>query len=71
MARLAIIVPVSVLLIFILLFDAFGAIRSALLILLNIPFALIGGIFACLSPASLFRCRAAIGFHSRCSGRRC
>ena len=48
MARLSIIVPVSVLLIFILLFDAFGAFRSALLILLNIPFALIGGIFALL-----------------------
>src|SRR5258708_773140 len=46
MARLSIIVRVSVLLIFILLFDAFGAFRSALLILLNIPFALIGGIFA-------------------------
>ena len=48
MARLAIIVPISVLLIFILLFDAFGSFKSAALILLNIPFALVGGIFALL-----------------------
>ena len=46
MARLAIIVPISVFLIFILLFDAFKSVKSALLILLNVPFALIGGIFA-------------------------
>ena len=62
MARLAIIIPVSVLLIFILLFDAFGAIRSALLILLNIPFALIGGIFALLITGIPLSVSAAIGF---------
>src|SRR5437016_2154963 len=62
MARLAIIVPVSVLLIFILLFDAFGAFRSALLILLNIPFALIGGIFALLITGIPLSVSAAIGF---------
>jgi len=62
MARLAIIVPVSVLLIFILLFDAFASIRSALLILLNIPFALIGGIFALLITGIPLSVSAAIGF---------
>lgn len=62
MARLAIIVPVSVLLIFILLFDAFAAFRSALLILLNIPFALIGGIFALLVTGIPLSVSAAIGF---------
>jgi len=62
MARLTIIVPVSVLLIFILLFDAFGAFRSALLILLNIPFALIGGIFALLITGIPLSVSAAIGF---------
>ena len=62
MARLAIIIPVSVLLIFILLFDAFGSIRSALLILLNIPFALIGGIFALLITGIPLSVSAAIGF---------
>jgi cobalt-zinc-cadmium resistance protein CzcA len=42
MKRLAIIVPISVLLIFVLLFDAFKSVKQALLILLNVPFALIG-----------------------------
>jgi cobalt-zinc-cadmium resistance protein CzcA len=62
MARLAIIVPVSVLLIFILLFDAFGSFRSALLILLNIPFALIGGIVALIITGIPLSVSAAIGF---------
>src|SRR5690242_10091177 len=62
MARLAVIVPVSVLIIFLLLFDAFGAFRSALLILLNIPFALIGGIFALLVTGIPLSVSAAIGF---------
>ena len=62
MARLAVIVPVSVLLIFILLFDAFGSFKSALLILLNIPFALIGGIFALLVTGIPLSVSAAIGF---------
>jgi cobalt-zinc-cadmium resistance protein CzcA len=62
MARLAVIIPVSVLLIFLLLFDAFGAFRSALLILLNIPFALIGGIFALLVTGIPLSVSAAIGF---------
>src|SRR5438876_1704656 len=48
MKRLAIIVPVSVFLIFVLLFDAFKSVKHALLILMNVPFALIGGIFAVL-----------------------
>jgi heavy metal efflux system protein len=62
MARLAIIVPVSVLLIFLLLFDAFGRFSSAALILLNIPFALIGGIFALLVTGIPLSVSAAIGF---------
>jgi cobalt-zinc-cadmium resistance protein CzcA len=62
MARLAIIIPVSVLLIFLLLFDAFGRFSSAALILLNIPFALIGGIFALLVTGIPLSVSAAIGF---------
>jgi cobalt-zinc-cadmium resistance protein CzcA len=46
MQRLAIVVPVSILLIFLMLFSAFDSARSALLVLLNLPFALIGGILA-------------------------
>ena len=70
MARLAMIVPISMLLIFLLLFDAFKSFKSALLIMLNIPFALIGGILALCSPASRCRCRRRSA-SSRCSGRRC
>ncbi len=62
MKRLAIVVPVSVLLIFILLFDAFHSFRSALLIILNIPFAMIGGIFALLLTGIPLSVSAAIGF---------
>src|SRR5262245_65970875 len=62
MKRLALIVPVSVPLIFALLFNAFGSARSALLILLNVPFALIGGIFALLITGIPLSVSAAIGF---------
>jgi len=62
MKRLAIIVPVSTFLIFILLFNAFRSIKSALLILLNVPFALIGGIFALLLTGFPLSVSAAIGF---------
>ncbi len=62
MKRLAVIVPVSVFLIFVLLFDAFKSVRSALLILLNVPFALIGGIVALLVTGIPLSVSAAIGF---------
>ena len=62
MKRLAIIVPISVLLIFVLLFDAFKSVKQALLILLNVPFALIGGIFALLLTGIPLSVSAAIGF---------
>ena len=62
MARLSVVVPLSVLLIFILLFDAFQSFKSALLIILNIPFAMIGGIFALLFTGIPLSVSAAIGF---------
>src|SRR5450759_2606001 len=62
MERLTIVVPLSILLIFILLFDAFKSFKSALLILLNIPFALIGGILALLVTGIPLSVSAAIGF---------
>ncbi|MBT4145732.1 MAG: efflux RND transporter permease subunit, partial [Gammaproteobacteria bacterium] len=45
-ARLALVVPVSLLLIFLLLFTTFGSIRQAVLVFSNIPLAMIGGVFA-------------------------
>ena len=62
MKRLAIVVPVSVFLIFILLFDAFKSLKSALLILGNVPFALIGGIVGLLVTHIPLSVSAAIGF---------
>jgi heavy metal efflux system protein len=62
MRRLALIVPVSVLLIFALLFHAFGSAKNAALILLNVPFALIGGIFALKITGINLSVSAAIGF---------
>jgi cobalt-zinc-cadmium resistance protein CzcA len=62
MHRLALIVPVSVFLIFLLLFNAFGSVKHALLILANVPFALIGGILALLVTGIPLSVSAAIGF---------
>ncbi len=62
MSRLRIIVPISIFLIFLLLFNAFGSVKSALLILSNIPFALVGGILALLITRIPLSVSAAIGF---------
>ena len=62
MARLALVVPISILLIFVLLFNAFNSIKSAVLIILNVPFAMIGGIFALLITDIPLSVSAAIGF---------
>ena len=64
MKRLSGVVPLSIFVIFLLLFDAFKSFRSALLILANIPFALIGAIVA-LSRTGIplsVSVSAAIGF---------
>lgn len=62
MARLAIVVPLSVLVIFLLLFNAFKSFKSATLIISNIPFALIGGVFALFITGIPLSVSAAIGF---------
>ncbi len=62
MKRLAFIVPISTFLIFVLLFDAFKSVKSALLILVNVPLGLIGGIFALLLSGIPLSVSAAIGF---------
>jgi cobalt-zinc-cadmium resistance protein CzcA len=62
MARLQIIVPVSIFLIFLLLFNAFRSVRDALIILVNVPFALIGGILALYLIKIPLSVSAAIGF---------
>ena len=62
MKRLAIIVPISIFLIFILLFNAFKSVKSALLILVNVPLGLIGGIVALLLTGIPLSVSGAIGF---------
>jgi cobalt-zinc-cadmium resistance protein CzcA len=62
MRRLSIIVPISTFLIFVLLFNAFKSVKSALLILVNVPLGLIGGIFALLLTGIPLSVSAAIGF---------
>jgi len=62
MARLSLIVPISILLIFVLLFNAFGSVKHSALILLNVPFALIGGILALYLTGIHLSVSAAIGF---------
>ncbi len=62
MKRLAWIVPLSIALIFLLLFDAFKSVRSATLIIANIPFALVGGILALWITGIPVSVSAAIGF---------
>jgi cobalt-zinc-cadmium resistance protein CzcA len=62
MARLAVIVPVSILIILLLLFNAFKSFRSAFLIVANIPFSVIGGILALWITGIYLSVSAAIGF---------
>ena len=62
MKRLGVVVPISLLLIFVLLFDAFGSFKTAGLILINVPLALIGGFVALWMFSIPLSVSAAIGF---------
>src|SRR5580693_6690105 len=60
--RLAEVVPISLLLIFLLLFIMFGNLKDAGLVFLNVPFAVVGGIFALMISGTNFSISAGIGF---------
>jgi len=60
--RLAVVVPATLLLIFLLLFGSFGTLRSPLLILLNIPLALVGGVAALWISGQNLSVPASVGF---------
>ncbi|MFH1228510.1 MAG: CusA/CzcA family heavy metal efflux RND transporter [Planctomycetota bacterium] len=60
--RLMMIIPVSILLIFLLLFMSFGSVRNAFLVILNVPFALVGGIFALYFTGQYLSVPSSIGF---------
>lgn len=61
-ARLAVVVPVALLLIFLLLFSTFGSIRQSVLVLANVPFAMVGGVFALLAAGEYLSVPASVGF---------
>lgn len=60
--RLAVVVPITLLGIFVLLFASFGSLRSSLLILLNIPLALTGGVAALWLSGQNLSVPASVGF---------
>jgi cobalt-zinc-cadmium resistance protein CzcA len=61
-ARLSVVVPVALGMIFILLFATFRSVKQALLILSNIPFALVGGIVALWLTGEYVSVPASVGF---------
>ncbi|MEQ9146600.1 MAG: CusA/CzcA family heavy metal efflux RND transporter [Parvibaculaceae bacterium] len=61
-ARLMIVVPLSLALIFLLLYFAFGSVGQAALIMVNVPLALIGGIFSLLLTGQYLSVPGSIGF---------
>ncbi len=62
MRRLAVVVPVSIALIFLMLFSAFGRARPALMVLANLPLALAGGILSIWALRISLSVSAIIGF---------
>jgi cobalt-zinc-cadmium resistance protein CzcA len=59
--RLAVIVPISLLIILFLLYTTFNSLRDALLVLATVPFALIGGVLSLVLTATHFSISAAVG----------
>ncbi|MEE4383274.1 MAG: CusA/CzcA family heavy metal efflux RND transporter [Pseudomonadales bacterium] len=61
-ARLSLVVPLAIGLIFLVLFMTFGSVRQAVLVLTNVPFALVGGVFALLLTGQYLSVPASVGF---------
>ena len=61
-ARLTLVVPLAIGFIFLILFSTFGSVRQALLVLSNIPFALVGGIVALWVTGEYLSVPASVGF---------
>ena len=62
MKRLSVIVPITIGLIYLLLFSSFGSLKQAGLIILNVPFALIGGILGLAISRQYLSVPASVGF---------
>jgi cobalt-zinc-cadmium resistance protein CzcA len=61
-ATLSIVIPISLGLIFLLLFSTFGSIKQAVLVLSNIPLAMIGGVFGLWISGEYLSVPASVGF---------
>jgi len=61
-ARLGMVIPVAIGLIFLVLFSTFGSMRQALLVLGNVPFAMVGGVLALWLTGQYLSVPASIGF---------
>lgn len=61
-ARLSVVLPIALGLIFMLLYATFGAFRPAILILLMIPFAMVGGILSLWASGQYLSVPASVGF---------
>ena len=61
-SRLVVVVPIALSLIVFLLWLAFRSLRTALLIFLNVPFAIVGGVFALWARDIPFSVSAGVGF---------
>ncbi len=61
-ATLTLVVPISLGLIFLLLFSTFGSVRQAVLVLSNIPLAMVGGVFALWISGEYVSVPASVGF---------
>jgi cobalt-zinc-cadmium resistance protein CzcA len=61
-ATLSLVVPISLGLIFLLLFSTFGSVRQAVLVLSNIPLAMVGGVFALWLSGEYLSVPASVGF---------
>lgn len=61
-ATLTIVIPISLGLIFLLLFSTFGSVKQAILVLSNIPLAMIGGVFGLWISGEYLSVPASVGF---------
>ena len=61
-ATLTLVVPIALGLIFLLLFSTFGSVRQAVLVLSNIPLAMIGGVFGLWMSGEYLSVPASVGF---------
>ncbi|MCY0964891.1 efflux RND transporter permease subunit [Parathalassolituus penaei] len=61
-ARLALMIPLAIAMVLLVLFSTFGNLRESLLILCNIPFAMIGGVIALAISGEYMSVPASVGF---------